>query len=164
MVDNQVIINTQTYDLEDEKKYFNCDKEIGEAISILNKKGYYTLASCAGHIDLGYGLQEDVDISFLEEIIKDERFILLNKKENTLDVLSRHCFAQTYVSFKESYSFPFLPDGFTYQGQTSKVLEALTWYYINDGQKRKNHEDIEKELKKYQENLLIWAKKLPDNK
>ena len=162
-MDNQVIINTSTYDIENQEEYFNCDKEIAEAISILNKKGYYTEASCAGHIKLIYREQDNIDKSFYEEAKKDIRFIILRERDDSFDALARNSFAQTYIKFKENYSFKTIPDGFEYNKKYC-ILQAHVWYYINDGIVKKSYEEIDEELKKYQNNLLIWARKLPVNK
>ncbi|MBR1679358.1 MAG: hypothetical protein IJ704_01795 [Bacilli bacterium] len=162
-MDNQVIINTKTYDIENQEEYFNCDKEISEAISILNKKGYYTEASCAGHIKFIYREQDNIDNEFLDNIKGNIHFIMLREKEDSFDALARDSFAQTYIKFKNNYSFKTIPDGFEYSKKHC-ILQAHVWYYINDGIIKKSYEEIDEELKKYQNNLLIWARKLPVNK
>ena len=45
-------INLETFEITtEEPKIFEVDDEIAEAILLLNKKGYKTLFSCAGHTD-----------------------------------------------------------------------------------------------------------------
>ena len=47
-------INKKTFEIKDElEEYIYCDFEISKIISELNKKGFKTLYSCAGHNEIG---------------------------------------------------------------------------------------------------------------
>ena len=45
---NHKYINSKTFEIIDD--VFEVDEDIAEAISILNKKGYYTKYCCSGHV------------------------------------------------------------------------------------------------------------------
>lgn len=44
-------INTENFEVIENPTFFEVDEEIAEAVCILNKKGYKTQYSCAGHND-----------------------------------------------------------------------------------------------------------------
>ena len=74
-MDPYSIIDRNSYDIfkhsEDCSYAFICDKRIAEVVSILNKKGYYTFASCGGHYKIEFYEWLDEDLSNLEEYKKN---------------------------------------------------------------------------------------------
>ena len=69
-MDHNSLINKKTYEIckhaEDNNDYFICDKVIAPAISLLNKKGYTTYASCSGHYKIEFYEWFDEDIKNLK--------------------------------------------------------------------------------------------------
>ena len=115
-MDQNSIIDKTTFDIckhaEDHKEVFICDKEIAPAISLLNKKGYETYASCSGHYKIEFYEWFDEDINKLEELKNNPRIIIKNIKEKSFDYWSEVDKTQVYVLFKKQYSFNNLPEGF----------------------------------------------------
>ncbi len=64
-----------------------------------------------------------------------------------------------YISFKEKYSFPNLPDGFKLENDMCYTLRKIVKFYQNE--ERRNEKDIQDELDKYREILNNWANNLP---
>lgn len=78
--------------------YFECDDNIAISIALLNKKGYKTLYSCAGHPFPG-----------LAEVFNED-------PENTNDESNTIVYIPStfYITFEKAYDFPELPLGFEY--------------------------------------------------
>ena len=157
---NHKYIDTNTFEIVD--NIIEVDEDIAETISILNKKGYYTNFCCSGHIkdprlyemyhrknEIEY---DDIDLGYI-----------VNKDEDSFDILMPYTFTSTYVMFKENYYFNKLPAYF-YVVNESKVnnytIEKIIEYY--DGGIRKSLSEIDKEIKDTNNVLLEWAKELPN--
>lgn len=172
-MDNNCFIDKETFEVYDEHpKVFICDKKIASAIANLNKLGYQTKASCAGHYEVGYQEQLDVDLSFLKEIKNDKRYIIREIKENSFDCWSEIMHTSIYVFFTEKYEFINIPEGFILEdndypelGITNNgiCIRHSIEYYDNDN-KRRSKQDIESEIDKYCNILNEWAMTLPEIK
>lgn len=110
-------------DCEDgrEDDYFEVDENIALVISMLNKKGYRTTFCCSGHAfaninEFRADNKEDFDclIFFdLQDIrYKNGRYKALDKDN------AKYC----YIVFEKDYTFPKLPEGFTYD-KSNKTIE-----------------------------------------
>lgn len=157
---NHKYIDTNTFEIID--NIIEVDEDIAETISILNKKGYYTMFCCSGHLkdprlyemyhrknDIEY---DDIDFGYI-----------VNKDENSFEVLMPYTFTSVYIMFKENYNFNFLPNGFYIVDESdvnNYTIEKIIEYY-NDGI-RKSWSEINKEIKDINNNLLEWAKELPN--
>ena len=72
---NNKYISTDNYEIIENPNFFEVDEEIAETISILNKKGYITLFSCAGHNNKSC-YKASASIDMLEDSKKDLMYIL----------------------------------------------------------------------------------------
>ena len=114
-------INKKTFEIKDElDDYIFCDYEIRKVISKLNKKGYKTTYSCAGHNEVGifWPLHKE-EIEYLDEYMEDA------KKDNSLHFVDKDdkyfyhkdekVATFTYISFDDNYNFKTIPQGFKYE-------------------------------------------------
>jgi len=94
-MDNLRYIDLKTYEILDNPVgYIPCDKEISDIIALLNKKGYITKSSCAGHNHISYN--------------------------NGIEILGE----STYIVFDKNYDFSNLPEEFTYEnGHLYKLVD-----------------------------------------
>lgn len=159
---NHKYINSETFEIID--NVFEVDEDIAETISLLNKKGYYTKYCCSGHA-------KDPRIYELYNVKNNDNFELknlgyvVNQKTDTYDILMPCTYTSIYIMFDTNYNFNNLPSGF-YKVDNDNVDDyviSMEICYYNDG-KRKDWNDIDKEIKKANEKLLEWAISLPNNK
>ena len=165
-MDHNSIIDKTTFDIckhaEDHKDVFICDKEIAPAISLLNKKGYETYASCSGHYKIEFYEWFDEDINKLEELKNNPRIIIKNIKEKSFDYWSEVDKTLIYILFKKQYDFQILPEGFkidTSEGRTS--IEYQINFYDEFGNRKKRN-IVEKEIEEKCNILKEWVEKLPN--
>lgn len=163
-------IDSKTFEIIDNLNFFDVDDEIAEAIVILNKKGYRTIYSCAGHNKSGCLMKtQEEPIEFYEEWIQkygdDITTNFIGKDNKYFYHKDEEIATYTYVSFDKKYDFEVLPDGF--EIDDSGILFSIgkfCYYYNNNDTKfdfnRKSDFEIDNELKKTQNNLLDWSKKL----
>ena len=166
-MDHNSLINKKTYDIckhaEDCNDYFICDKVIAPAISLLNKKGYTTYASCSGHYKIEFYEWFDEDIKNLEEFKNNPRIIIKKIKEKTFDFWSEIDKTMTYILFDKQYEFKTLPKGFKIDNSNGKTsIESETNFYDESGRKKKNI--VEKEIEEKCKILKDWIEKLPEKK
>lgn len=138
------------------------DKEICETIKVLNKKGYTTLASCAGHNNLSKYLRQECDIDLLEDLAKKEDYkhsIVVDKTDKSFGLVTPVSLTQIYILFDKEYKFISLPETFIYK---NKVLESEIFYFDKD--KKISSEELEKEIERRNNLLIKWANDLPINK
>lgn len=153
---NHKYINTKTFDIID--NVFEVDEDIAESISLLNKKGYYTRYSCSGHVKdprmyemykvNKSGEFDDKDLGFIVEDNKDYYQILMPNRYTSI-----------YVMFDKKYKFDNLPDVFNILDEEVTTIYKDIMYYENNI--KKNSNDIESEIKKFNIKLLEWVKSLP---
>lgn len=164
-MDHNSIIDRNTFDIckhaEDHKDVFICDKEIAEAISLLNKKGYVTYASCSGHYKIEFYEWFDEDINKLDEYKNNPRIIIKNIKENSFDYWSEVDKTGIYVLFKKQYNFKNLPENFIETISNDRTcISSLIEYYDEFG-KRKRKDIVEKEIQEKCNILKKWVEQLP---
>lgn len=167
-MDNYKYIDLTTYEvLDDCPAYIHCDKEIVDIIAILNKKGYKTKASCAGHNKLLYNVDEySDDISNLKKIKQSSTNRITRISGDRVYYKSEIIGSSTYISFVKEYEFPYLPIGFEYDNRYNlNLLSKELYYYFDDGcTNRKSDDVLEKELRNNWEVLKVWALSLPSVK
>ncbi len=156
---NLYFLDNKTFEKLD--NVIQVDKDICDTISVLNKKGYQTLASCAGHNKLLDYHRQECEIDLLEGLDEKDDFknsIVVDKNDKTFGLVTPASLSQIYIKFKKEYSFTSLPDTFNYKND---VLESNIYYY-EDG-KKISSEELEKEIKRRNNLLLKWANNLPIN-
>lgn len=146
---NNKYIDKDTYEVVD--NIFEVDEAIADTISILNKKGYYTLYSCSGHVKNPriyekYPLNSVDD--YYESYIVDEKYVLVP-----------FSYTYIYILFDKHYHFNILPSKFHYD---SKNIISQKIFYYEKGIKKKSA-NIQKEIDDANNELLEWAKKLSNN-
>ena len=163
---NECYINTESYEMISHPNFFPCDKKIAPAVAKLNKLGYHTTASCEGHDTDEYYEQTNVDLDFLKRVQKDPLFIIKEIRDDGFDYLSPNQMTSIYISFKEVYSFPNLPEAFELEQKDNSGFQKCVCirhvinFFEEDG-KKKSKEIIENEIEKYCNILDKWASNLP---
>ncbi len=167
-------IDANTFEVISDENVIEVDPDIALAVSLLNKKGYFTKACCSGHaFDYTYTKQV-CDISLLnEDKIKEDypEYYIVDKNENSFVFITPKLATRIYIKFIKDYHFESLPLGFmkepsfddhlmdwskTNFDSISKVID----YYENN--KKRNPNDVQKDIEKYNNLLLEWVKELPD--
>lgn len=171
-MDHNSIIDKETFEVcthaEDHPNVFICDKPIAPVISILNKKGYKTFASCSGHYRIEFYEYFDEDINNLEEYQKDERIIIKKIKDNSFDYWEEIDKTLLYILFDDKYEFYNLPDDFKLTTNNGKdyprtCIECEISFYDENNQHRKMV-SVLKEIDSKCEILRQWAEELPVRK
>ncbi len=131
--------NGKEYSYNCADDFIEVDELIAVPVQILNRKGYKTACCCAGHAP---------NHMFPWPEIKDDRIVVVD-----YDVVP-YC-AETYITFFETYGFPFLPEGFSQQKnriykQYDKSQENAEW-------------EILLAIMESAKALHDWAMALPDN-
>ena len=158
---NHKYINKETFEIVD--NVFEVDEDIAQTISILNKKGYYTKYCCSGHAkdprlyEL-YNVKNNDDFEF-----KDLGYIV-NQEKSNYDIIMPSIYTSIYIMFESNYAFDNLPEGFSkvVNDNIDDYVISKEIDYYND-EKRKDWNDIDKEIKDSNNKLLRWAISLPNN-
>lgn len=157
-------INYKSFDIEDKSTELNfeVDEMMAETISILNKKGYYTNASCAGHLEydpIKFNLPAKEFKEFEKEASKSKYKILKQNDNEFLieaDVLGKNI----YISFLNAKNITLIPKNPKYT-KTDKVMKYLL-YLVDENDNYREKDDVLNEIKEVNLTLLNWAKDLPD--
>lgn len=153
--DNRVCINSKTFEIMELNNSFIINQKMGEIISILNKKGYYTkicsLATLSKPILIADLVNKLIDNGLLE--INNETSKKIKETINKVD------FESTLIIFKDKYVFNNLPKGF-------EIINNDLYYNLkilkNDPQiKFKTLIELEKENENSLNELKKWSKNLP---
>ncbi len=170
-MDNTVYINLDNFDISDcLPGNIHCDGEIADIIIELNKKGYKTIASCAGHNRSGsigrYFIQAKDYDDWVEMFGDHPSLVRVEKYDDTHYVyLSKETITTTYVAFADDYKFENLPDGFKQSKIDNGISLNCRIYYYEDEeeetwQKMKTQKQIDNEINDARARLLAWAKEL----
>jgi len=150
-------INKNTFEIIDD--IFEVDEDIAETISVLNKKGYHTLYCCSGHnrdprLYEKYHIKKTDDCNYnnVDSYVVDE-------KDDSYNLLKAYTYTGIYIMFDKDYKFSNLPNAF-YKDDNNTIRSNKINYY--NGNKRKNGNDIDKEIRNLNNDLLDWAKSLPN--
>ena len=166
--------------LEYSDKIIEIDDDIAEAILELNKKGYTTFSSCAGHSQIEfYPCYLPIDE---KDKINPKTHIIFDESDTTvysvLPSISTYC----YIKFDKGYNFNSIPKGFEYETANQAYNSYLEWIerqpdakndsivfgdsisrridFFDENDKRRPFEDIDKEIKEANKDLLDWVKQL----
>ena len=162
-------IDKKTFEVRDElDDYIYCDYEIRNVIANLNKKGYKTNYSCAGHNEAGnlWPLHKE-DIKYLEEYLEDSKtdktLHFIKKDDNYFYHKDEKVATFTYISFDDNYNFKIIPNNFTYELINGKsYLSKRTDFYKDDNHTiMKDNPKINKELELTITELEKWSEELP---
>jgi len=92
--------------------YFSVDEAIAPVIQLLNRKGYLTEWSCAGHS------------------LVDGGFVKVEDENGKVEYSKTMKLPRTYISFKEGISLPMLPPGFELD-ERNKEYAVISKNYHN---------------------------------
>ena len=134
-----------------EEDYFEVDENIALIISMLNKKGYKTAFCCSGHAfpninEFRANNKEDFECLIFFDL-QDIRY-----ENGRYKAFDRDNAKYCYIMFAEDYSFPVLPEGFTYD-ENNKCIEKE---YISESGTYDLIQEIIDSMKK----LYEWTKEL----
>lgn len=162
-------VDKNNFEVKDElEEYIYCDYEIRNVIALLNKKGYKTKASCAGHNEVGllWPLHKE-NISQLEDYLEDSKtdkaLHFVKKDSNYYYHKDEKVATYTYIFFAADYKFKAYPNNFEYdliEGK-SYLSKRIDFYKDNSHTIRKTDPEIYNELKLTIIELEKWAKELP---
>lgn len=163
-MDHNSIIDRKTFEVcehaEDHKDVFICDKPIANAVSLLNKKGYKTIASCSGHYKIEYYEYLKEDISNLEEYKNNNRIIIKEVRENNFDYWEEVDKTYMYILFDKIYEFNDLPESFTIDNSRNKTyLEHIINFY-DENNKHRTIKDVTREIENKSKELEEWVNRL----
>lgn len=148
-------INNNTYEIIN--NVFEVDDLMGETISILNKKGYHTLYCCSGHVK-DYRLYEKYHLH-KDELDGIYDYHIINEEDDYVDVLIPYQNTFLYIMFDKIYDFK-LPKDFRWVDEQTIYSYEISYYEDN---KKRNSNDIQKEIESVNKELLYWTLSLPDN-
>lgn len=148
-------LNSNTFEIVND--IFEVDELIAETISILNKKGYHTLYCCSGHV-------KDPRLYEKYHMHKDElngihNYHIINEEDDYVDVLIPYQDTVVYIMFDKKYDFD-LPKSFRWIDDKTIYSYKISYYENN---KKRNGNDIQKEIENVNNELLSWASSLPNN-
>ena len=162
-------INKKNFEVYDElDEYIYCDYEIRNIISTLNKKGYKTRYSCAGHNDVGmmWPLHKE-NIEKLEEYLneaeRDKTLHFIKRDEQHFYHKDEKTSTYPYISFCDNYKFKSHPNDFTYEliDGKSYLSKKIDFYKDNNHTTRKTDTEIYNELAQTHKDLEKWSNELP---
>lgn len=148
-------INNNTYEIIN--NVFEVDDLMGETISILNKKGYHTLYCCSGHVK-DHRLYEKYHLH-KDELDGIYDYYIINEEDDYVDVLIPYQNTFLYIMFDKIYDFK-LPKDFKWVDEQTIYSYEISYYEDN---KKRNSNDIQKEIESVNKELLYWTLSLPDN-
>lgn len=162
-------INKNNYEVKDElEDYIYCDYEIRNVIANLNKKGYKTNYSCAGHNEVGiFWPTHKEDIYNLEEYLRAEKadnaLHFIKKEDKYFYHKDEKTSTYIYIAFADQYEFKTYPKGFIYEIYEGKsyLSKKINFYKDRNHLNRKNDEEIFEELNESHNILEEWVNKLP---
>ena len=161
-MNNSVYIDLNSWEIcANPKGFIPVDVDIAKTILLLNKKGYITKSSCAGHHDIKFIDMDGADIANLAELEKDPEIIVKEIRDTEFDYWKEIGGSVIYVVFNDCYDFPNIPDGFTLED--GNYLSHKVNFY-DHAKKRIAIPLINKEIKKYNKILYEWANNLPNIK
>lgn len=161
-------INKNTYEVVDElEDYIYCDYDLRYIIAELNKKGYKTLFSCSGHLDVGllyWTHREPIEEleDFLKQAEEDSSLHLIKKNDKYFYHKDEKTHTCTYITFDKVYDFNNIPKDFVVETVDNKtnIYKKISFYKDIKNTERKSDKEISSELNQNYEDLKEWVSKL----
>lgn len=174
-LDGNSYINLQNYEISDTPDgYIQCDADIADVIATLNKKGYETFASCAGHNKIEFSGPNEFKLSDLEKIKNSSKYIISKVTDNCVYARTESASTYIYISFAKVYEFESIPEGFIYKKRVlnnslRSIIGKMIYYYdgdvyYDDNLVRRTDEDIDKEIIESRDTLTKWVNNLKNIK
>lgn len=162
-------INKNTFEVKDElNEYIYCDYEIRNIIALLNKKGYKTNYSCAGHNEVGLFWpthKEELDKldDYLKKAENDNALHFIKKDGRYFYHKDEKIATYAYISFDEDYKFKKIPNNFTNEifNGSSYLSKKIEFYKDENHTIRKTDKEIYSELEEMHKDLEKWVEELP---
>lgn len=159
-MDNNYFINNETFEIYKEAPNgFICDKRIAQAISNLNKLGYFTISSCEGDSEIKF-YEGVASLEFLEKAKNEDAIIIRKINEDNFIYWSERTGTSTYIKFQEKYDFPNIPSGFV-QEEDGTIRRRIYFYKDNV---RKTQKEIDEEIDRNCKILNEWTMDLSKEK
>ena len=161
-------INKENFEVKDElENYIYCDYDIRNIIAKLNKKGFETKFSCAGHNEVGLLWPvHKLPIDNLEEYLKDAKvdksLHFIGKNKDYFYHKDEKVFTCIYISFAKDYQFSTLPEGYNYELVNGKsyISKIIDFYLDKEHTKVKSDIQIDEELTTARNQLEAWVDSL----
>lgn len=158
-------VDLETFEVSNEPTGFiECDYEIAKTIALLNKKGYKTRYSCAGHNKNGFlqrTVKEPIEIydEWLKKYGEDKTVHVIGFDEKYFYHKDDETETYTYILFEEDYNFHDIPEVFEKVPFESGIMIGKFCKFFIDEKNgiRRNDFDIEKEIDENQNKLYEWA-------
>lgn len=152
---NYMCLNSKTFEVIELENCLVLDRKIGEIISILNKKGYYTKMCSEASVFKPFLIADLINNLLESKLLKIKGETIETLKE----IIKKDDYESTIIIFKENYFFKNLPKGF-------KIINNSLIYYLsvlkNCSQLDfKSLVELDKEKEASFINLKKWAKELP---
>ncbi len=138
---------------------FAVDELIAQTISILNKKSYFTQASCSGHYldgnceEVMSILKVDVEKEALLEWLKQNNLEFIREDETSYYYMGKILGGACYVKFVDELNFANFPKYFEHD---SNSIYHMINYFEENGNKR-TKEEVEKEILDVNKSLKEWT-------
>ena len=166
-----VFVDLETLEkTEDIPTHFYCDSEIADVLINLNKKGYHTTYSCAGHNYSGHVNKDLVPLEEYDEWTKDfgNHPLLLGVEpydDKSFLYMIKYTLTSIYIVFNQKYEFDSLPKGFKLEEDDDRIIIRKTIFYYNDENEEKWEDckkqiEIDKEIEEARQDLLDWSLQL----
>ena len=175
-------ISEKIYSYEEAKKIeeklsgtgFFVDESIAQAVSELNKKGYFTKYCCSGHL-----LKNRKPVKFtqskvtLDSIPQKKQylspkngFLKIAEDEENILFLSKGACSQSYITFADGIELYSAPEGFFIYSDEHNIIRADVECCIEENGKLRfiNDNEAREQLRQISKNLLNWANSLPYKK
>lgn len=154
MKSDYICLNSTTFDIEERKDIIPVDEQLAKAISILNKKGYYTETFSRAKITKPF-LMGAIIHDLIEEKLLE---INADTKDKIKNIIKDSDYESTLIIFKEEYKFDNLPDGYKFSGK--ELIYNLSTLEKSDDIRFKSLVDLDHEHNKSLKDLEEWANRL----
>lgn len=154
MKSDYICLNSTTFDIDERKDIIPVDEQLAKAISILNKKGYYTETFSRARISKPFLMGAIIHDLIQENLLE----INVDTKYKIKNIIKQSDYESTLIIFKEEYKFDNLPNGYKLIGKD--LIYNLSTLEESDNIKFKSLVDLDHEHNKSLKDLEEWAKKL----
>ena len=151
MKSDYVYLNNKTFEIEEKNDIVPVKKYLADAISVLNKKGYYVDMFSEARI-----LTPFLIGSIISKLREQE---LLNINDNTKDkinnIIKNFDCESTIIMFKDEYKFDNLPNGYKLVGKN--LIYYLTILKDNDNFEMKKLSELDRENQESFKSYIFYS-------